>query len=167
MGRGRPARLGALAWALAAAMTAGAAPAGDPAGDAKAPGREGSAGEAGRPSLDQLLELPKGLDYGGQRRGGLTRGEWRSRFQGLRKALDAEQRALDAAKKELGEIAGSSDAWSVGPPIPGAGSSDTPLDYRLRQEINRHKDEVDRLERALRELAVQADLAGVPEEWRE
>lgn len=118
--------------------------------------------------LDQLLKLPQGLEYGGGERGGLTRGEWRGRFVSLRAALERERHLLEASRGELAKVAGSAEAWSIGPPIPGAqASSDTPLDYRLRQEINQHKAEVERLERALRELTVQADLAGVPVEWRE
>ena len=51
---------------------------------------------------------------------------------------------------------------------PGAGDvSDAPLDYRLRNKIRQHKAEVDRLEKRLQDLEVEANLAGVPEDWRE
>ena len=117
------------------------------------------------PSLDQLMKLPSGVDYGVDRRAGLTRGEWRSRFLRLDAALAEEKQGLEAAQAELDRIAGSADQWLFGPP--GTTSTDAPLDYRLRQEISRRKEEIERLERARKELLVEANLAGVPAEWRE
>jgi hypothetical protein len=123
--------------------------------------------ESPRVGLDQLLELPADLEYGVSKRGGMTRGEWRNEFRRLRAALEYQESQLELSRRELESIAGSANQWSVGPPIPGASaSSDSPLDYRLRQEITRQKAEIERLERALRELEVQANLAGVPAEWR-
>jgi hypothetical protein len=49
----------------------------------------------------------------------------------------------------------------------GAGASEAPLDYRIRQAINRHRQEIERLERQLRDLEVEANLAMVPEDWRQ
>jgi hypothetical protein len=70
---------------------------------------------------------------------------------------------------ERSKIASTTDAWTLAPPIPGGGAAagEAPLDYQIRQEIQRHRSEVEHLERALRELDVQADLAGVPAEWRQ
>ena len=45
--------------------------------------------------------------------------------------------------------------------------TDSPVDYQLREEVRRREAEVTRLETELRELEVEANLAGVPEEWRE
>lgn len=117
------------------------------------------------PSLDQLMKLPSSGDYGVERRAGLTRGEWRARFARLDTALAEEQRGLEAAQGELDRIAGSADQWLFGPP--GTTNTDAPLDYRLRQEIDRRKEEIERLKRARKDLSVEANLAGVPEEWRE
>jgi hypothetical protein len=114
--------------------------------------------------LDRLLKLPSGIDYGMERRGGLTRGEWRQRFAKVNEELERERRGLDAAQGELGKIAGTSSQWAVGPP--GTTNTDTPLDYRLRQEIKRHKDEIERLEKDKTSLDVEANLAGVPPDWR-
>jgi hypothetical protein len=47
------------------------------------------------------------------------------------------------------------------------GGAQSPLDFRLRQTIQRHRLEIERLERQLRELEVEANLAAVPESWRE
>ena len=100
---------------------------------------------------------------------GMTPGEWRLRYRELRRGLEYEEKALEDAQAELSKIASTADAWTLAAPIPGGGAAatDAPLDYQLRQEIKRHKAEVEHLERALRELDVRADLAGVPAEWRQ
>ena len=121
------------------------------------------------PTLDRLMKLPSSLDYGAGERGGMTPGEWRARYRALNEALEFEQKALEAAQKELSKIASTSDAWTLAAPIPGAvgAANDAPLDYQLHQEIQRRKSEIEHLERALLELDVRADFAGVPAEWRE
>ena len=130
---------------------------------------EASGSDAPQVGLDQLLKLPSTIDYSLERRGGFTAGEWRARFDEIRTALDEEREGLEKAEEDLERIAGSSDAWLVGPPIPGASgaASEAPLDFRIRQTINRHREEIEHLERQLRELEVEANLAGVPEAWRE
>jgi hypothetical protein len=122
---------------------------------------------AGEPAqLDRLLKLPEGQSYGVDRRGGLSRGEWRTRFVEVRTSLDRERKALGDAQGKLDEAAGSASNWQMAP-IPGMEPSpDAPLDYQLRLQIRKHKSEIDRLEKKLRELEIEANLAGVPEEWR-
>jgi hypothetical protein len=129
---------------------------------------EPSGGDSPRVELDQLLKLPSTLDYSVERRGGLTPGEWRNRFGEIRAALARERKALKIAEEDMERVAGTSDAWLVGPPMPGmsGGGSPAPLDFRIRQAINRHRQEIDRLERQLREVEVEANLAAVPEDWR-
>jgi len=129
---------------------------------------ETAAGNSPRVELDQLLKLPSTLDYSVEKRGGRTEGEWRSRFRELRTALEAERKGLETAEEDLERVAGTSDAWQVAPPLPGmsGAAADAPLDYRIRQAINRHRGEIERLERQLRELEVEANLAVVPEDWR-
>jgi len=152
--------------ALALLLLLAAAPASSAGPDPASP--EVSGGESPRVELDQLLKLPPNLDYSVQKRGRLTEGEWRSRFQKLQTALAAEREALAVAEGDLDRVAGTADAWQVAPPMPGgaAGASEAPLDYRIRQAINRHRQEVERLERQLRDLEVEANLAMVPEDWR-
>jgi hypothetical protein len=48
----------------------------------------------------------------------------------------------------------------------GNGSSTSPLSFRLRQELLRNREGLDSAERALKELRIEADLAGVPVDWR-
>lgn len=156
--RQRRARGVALA-GLFAAFAAGAvenAPSGEGAPVAEPP--------APRVGLDELLKLPSSVDTAVERRGGLTRGEWRARFERIERELAQERRELEAAQRELDRIAGSVDQWLLGPP--GMTNTDAPLDYRLRQEIARHKSEIERLEGARRDLEVEANLASVPSDWR-
>jgi hypothetical protein len=131
-----------------------------------APGTSG--GDPPRVELDQLLKLPSTLDYTVEKRGGFTPGEWRSRFQELRTALATEREGLERAEKDMEQVAGTADAWRVGPPMPGGGgaAAEAPLDFRIRQAIKRHRQEIERLERQIRELEVEANLAAVPEDWR-
>ena len=123
--------------------------------------------EAEQPAeLDRLLTLPGGQSYGVDRRGGLSRGEWRSRFVEVQDALVGERTALKEAEGRMDEAAGNASNWQMAP-VPGMQPSpDAPLDYQLRVEIRRHRSEIERLERKLKQLEIEANLAGVPAEWR-
>jgi len=148
--------LAALAWVFGA-----------PAAAEEAPIREETPAPSEAPppvGLDRLLKLPTTMDYSVERRAGLTRGEWRTRFERIDAALAGEKQALATAQAELDRVAGSADQWLLGPP--GMTNTDAPLDYRLRQEIDRRKEEIERLETARKDLEVEANLAGVPEDWR-
>jgi hypothetical protein len=48
-----------------------------------------------------------------------------------------------------------------------ASNSETSIDFRLRQQIRKQREDLERAEHQITELAVEANLAGVPEEWRE
>lgn len=117
--------------------------------------------------LDKLLELPESLDYSVEMRGRHTPGGWRALFRDIREALEAERASLRDAEARLEEVASEAGSYQIAPPIPGLQASpDAPLDFQLRQEINRHREEIEHLERRLQELEIEANLAGVPEEWR-
>lgn len=116
--------------------------------------------------LDQLLKLPAGSTYDVEKKGGMTRQEWRGRFLELSEGKRAAEEALARAETELQEIASAAEPWQLGPPLPGVTAMDAPLDYRLRQEIRRNRSEIERLDDRLTDLMVQADLASVPDEWR-
>ncbi len=154
----------ALRWLLLAALLGAGSTLVTLAAYAEEPAATPAANEPAE--LDRLLKLPESGSYGVDRRGGLTRGEWRTRFLGVRKSLDTEKEALALSQSKLDDIAGSASNWQVAP-VPGLEPSpDAPLDYQLRVEIRRHKSEIQRLERKLRELEIEANLAGVPQEWR-
>jgi hypothetical protein len=139
--------------------------AGTPAAAEDPPG--GPGGAPPQVDLEKLLELPGDVRYDVEKRGGATQGEWRARFQKVRGELTQERAALERSQLELEKVAGSADSWQLAPPGVNSNRSETPLDFRLRNEIRQHRAEVDRLEKQLRDLDVEANLAGVPEAWRE
>lgn len=150
MDPGRHPGIGTAAWATEAAPA--------PGSDEARPAVE----------LDQLLKLPSHLEYSMETRGGDTRAEWRNRFREIAERLEEERRGLAEAEEQLLETAGSTAAWQVAPPLPGASQagSDAPLDFALRKRIDRHREEIELLESRLNELEIEANLVGVPEDWR-
>ena len=63
-------------------------------------------------------------------------------------------------------MVGKTSNWKVSAPGAQAGAGEnSPVDYGLRQEIQRNREDVVRAERKLRDLIVEANLAGVPENW--
>jgi hypothetical protein len=154
-------------------------------------GLSGSAARAEDPApvpsveLDDLLRLPAGVvsPYEEDRRGGATREQWRSRFRSARDDLSQAHKALKASLDELDELGGQGN-WKMAPPgmgqlqnqqqqgpsgsasPDGNQSTGAPLNYGLANSIRGQKQEVRRAERALRDLEVEANLAGVPEDWR-
>jgi hypothetical protein len=139
-------------------------------GKAEPPPPSPSASESQVPAkpeiaLDQLLTLPQDRTYAVERKGGFTRGEWRTRYGEVRADLEKERAALEATQVKLEDAGGGQ--WSVSP-IPGADTdpSQSPVDFQLRTELRKHREEIERLERKLRQLDIEANLAGVPEEWQ-
>ncbi len=158
-----------LATCLALALCGASASAEEPTPpSAAAPPAEAEPAPAPAPSgvaLDQLLTLPSDRTYAVDRKGGMTRGEWRTRYGEVRGELQKERAALEVTQGKLEDAGGGQ--WSVNP-IPGSetDSSRSPIDFQLRTELRRHREEIERLERKLRQLDIEANLAGVPEDWR-
>jgi hypothetical protein len=118
--------------------------------------------------LDRLLKLPAasvGSATGEERYGRRTRSDWEGRFQGAAAELVAARKALADSRKKLEEIA-PDKGWSMSAPGMPVSAEESPLDFKLRQEMRRQREEVERAERRLDELTVEANLAGVPEDWR-
>ncbi len=134
--------------------------------------------------LNDLLRLPSGLDldYGAQRKGGATAEMWRKRFREARQDL-ARAKATLRESLDAMEDMGGDGAWKVAPP--GLGQLSQTQNQRHQNptgtdsandqagqvpfgasDITRQRAEVERAERALRDLEVEANLADVPEEWR-
>jgi hypothetical protein len=139
---------------------------------AAAPAAGGEASEAPGAAvpLEKLLKLPESVTTAPSsepRRGGKTRAEWLARFEHALADLAKAKQELGDSRKELEEVA-PDQAWSMSAPgLPAQASpSETSIDYRLRQQIRKQRDEVERAERQLDELSVEANLAGVPEDWR-
>ena len=73
---------------------------------------------------------------------------------------------LDETLAELAEVVGKSSNWQVAAPGVQAGPSEnSPANYGLKQQVRRRREDVARADRALRDLIVEANLAGVPETW--
>jgi hypothetical protein len=117
-------------------------------------------------TLDQLLTLPSALPVESGQRGGLTRGAWSGRFAEAEAEVETAQADLDESLERLSELVGKTSNWKVGAPGVQVGANDnSPVNYGLRQEIQQNREDVARAERKLRELSVEANLAGVPENW--
>jgi hypothetical protein len=117
--------------------------------------------------LDALLQLPAATPTpsGAPEVGGATRKEWEERFASARADVQAAESHLAETQAELEKLA-SGEAWQVAAPGAAAANSETgPLSFGLRQEIRRSREEVERTRKALDELRIEANLAGVPADW--
>lgn len=119
--------------------------------------------------LDKLLTLPSGRDYSVPRKGGATKGEWQVRFREAHSELEIAEEELAESQAKLEKSSKDSGSWTLGMPGPMAKQEgqDKSSNYSVIQDIKRQKAEVERAERTLQELEVEANLAGVPEDWRE
>jgi hypothetical protein len=121
----------------------------------------------GKVGIDQLLKLPETLEFDVERRGGQTRSEWRARFDEARQSVADAREGLAQAQQRLATVAGRNDNWNMAPPgVPVEAAEVGPDTYRLRDEVRRWRAEIERSEARLRELDIEASLAGVPAEWR-
>jgi hypothetical protein len=123
--------------------------------------------------LDSLLRLPSGFGSATPRAvAGAGESEWRRRFAKADRELSEARTSLNETKRELDEVAvdGGSSQWSIAPPGASGGDASpgtSPLSFKLRQQLREDRDRIDTTKRALRELRIEADLAGVPKAWRE
>ena len=118
-------------------------------------------------SLDALLTLPSALPgEASQQRGGLSRGEWKNKFEAAEAEVEAAKADLDASLAKLTEMMGKTSNWKVAAPgVQAAPDDASTTNYGLKQEIRRKREEVERTERKLIDLIVEANLADVPEDW--
>ncbi len=154
--RGRIRRGAALIGALLAAVVA--------------PPAVGQEGDPSAVPLENLLKIPDTVPVQSvvARRGGSTRPEWQERFEKARDEQDRAKVALEEVRGQLEELS-TGEAWKMTAPGLGGGAqapTESSLDYRLSRELRRQREEVERTERRLKELEIQANLAGVPEDWR-
>lgn len=130
-------------------------------------GPSGGQAPAGQVGLDQLLKLPKSLDFDVDRRGGRTRLEWRALFEEAQKSVDDAKAGLADAQERLSRVAVRSDNWNMAPPgLPVEAAEDNPDTRALREEVARWRAEIARAEARQREITIEASLAGIPDEWR-
>jgi hypothetical protein len=129
----------------------------------------------GEPGLDELLKLPSDFmtkSTASRPVAGASEDEWKQRFTRAEKAIGDARESVAETRRELDGLAetGGASQWSVAPPGAAGGQGQaggtSPLSFKLRQELERNREALDTAEKALRELRIEADLAGVPAEWR-
>ncbi len=156
---------------------ASAPPAADPAKTEKivVPTKSGANAQGPAPrrktgDLDSLLRLPNDFlgGSGSQTVAGASRSEWHRRFVKAASELVQARKALEATKRELDGVAesGGGSQWSIAPPGGESAPSSSPLSFKLRQQLRGDRERIEMAERALRDLRIEADLAGVPQSWR-
>jgi hypothetical protein len=118
-------------------------------------------------AYDALFRLPS--DSGSQPARGAAgdRKRWEERFAAVRGDLDGARAQLAKAQADLEALANKSDSWQVAAPGAQPTAENSPVSYKLRQDIRQYREDVGRAERRLRELEVEASIAGVPAEWRQ
>lgn len=121
-------------------------------------------------SFDQLFKLPNDtspVKSAERRVSGANRSQWEERFRKARTDLLEAQRSLRKAQGELEEMASKADAWQLTAPGAQVTPENSPVSFKLRQEIRGYREDIERLEAALTELRIEANLAGVPAAWQE
>ncbi len=120
--------------------------------------------ETGAPSLglDRLLRPrgtlpPQTLGFGAR-----NRQEWVDAFEQARLEVDVLESRIEVAQEKLRQA--SSGNWSYSPT---GGEASDPEVLRLRAELRRDRQSLETARRRLRDLDVEASLAGVPQSWRE
>lgn len=123
-------------------------------------------------SLDRLLKIPSSAPTGrveAEKKGGRTKNQWLERYRTVQRDLEKAQENLAESRAVLEERMGNeTSSWKMAAPGMGDASqtSDAPTDYKLTQQLKRDREELARSERAVQDLDVEANLAGVPEDWR-
>jgi chromosome segregation ATPase len=118
-------------------------------------------------AYDALFRLPSGSATQPKEGAQPDRKRWEERFAAVRGDLDNARQQLAKSQADLEALAHKSDSWQMAAPGAQPNSENSPVSYKLSQDIRKHREEVGRAERRLRELEVEASLAGVPPEWRE
>jgi hypothetical protein len=131
-----------------------------------------AAGDEAQPAvgLDKLLKIPPTVRFEPTTRGHSTKFEWRERFDEAHAELEKARAELTATQAKLAEKGASSSAWSMGAPgignVDRAVANEAPLDQTLSRTLRKNREGVERAERRLTELEVEANLAQVPDDWR-
>ena len=141
------------------------------ADEAKAP--EPGAAQPAQPAqpappvaYDALFRLPNDTNAQPRQGAAVDRKRWEERFAAVRGDLDGSRAQLAKAQTDLEALAHKSDTWQMAAPGAQPTAENSPVSYKLRQDIRQYREEVGRAERRLRDLEVEASLAGVPAEWQ-
>jgi hypothetical protein len=111
--------------------------------------------------LERLLRVPRATRAAPELRGGKDRKAWEADFTRARQEVAGLEESLTTKQQQLREAAPQN--WGFSPT--GAGAPSDPEVLRLRSEIRRDRQSLEAAHQRLRELEVEASLAGVPPEW--
>jgi hypothetical protein len=134
-----------------------------PSDDAPAPAPAPDAPPPKKLGLDRLLNpgavraQPTGKYYGGRDQKG-----WQDEFRRAREEVSDLEGKVDAGQKHLRSASGSD--WNYSP---AGGEVTDPEVLKLRAQLRRDRQSLEASRQRLRDLDVEASLAGVPEEWRQ
>ena len=112
--------------------------------------------------LDRLLHppavrlQPTGKSYGGRDEQG-----WRQEFRRARQEVSDLEGKVEAGQQHLRSA--SSGEWNYSP---AGGEVTDPEVLKLRAQLKRDRQSLEASRQRLRDLDVEASLAGVPEDWR-
>jgi hypothetical protein len=152
-----------IAWSLVLllARSASGAP---PAVEVPEPERPVASTPVPGPPLDleRLLRVPPGAVATPERRGGRDRATWESEFaKSRREVVELEERITDVQQKLRETVP---DDWTFTPS--GGGIPSDPEVLKLRATLRRDRQSLKAAQQRMRDLEVEASLAGVPESWK-
>ncbi len=112
-------------------------------------------------NLERLLRPPRIASPPPERPGGKDREEWTVEFSRLRTEIADLEQQIASARDRIREVAPHD--WSFTPT--GGGMPSDPEVLRLRAQLRRDRQSLEAARQRLRDLDVEASLAGVPEGW--
>ena len=114
-------------------------------------------------NLERLLRPPRVAGPPLERPGGKDRDTWTAEFSRLRAEVTELEGQIARAQDQIREAA--PDDWSFSPT--GGGMPSDPAVLRLRAQLRRDRQSLEAARQRLRDLDVEASLAGVPEGWKQ
>lgn len=151
----------ALSMALAASSGALADP-NDPEAAVPAPAQGSDAPPRKSLGLDRLLNPgPVSAQPTGKYYGGRDQKAWQEEFRKAREEVSDLEGKVEAGQAHLRSAANGE--WNYSP---AGGEATDPEVLKLRAQLRRDRQSLEASRQRLRDLDVEASLAGVPEEWR-
>lgn len=113
-------------------------------------------------ALDRLLRVPGTLDLAPAWRGQRDEAAWRESFRAARAEVTKLEQSIENSQSELRKVAPANWGFTA----PGGGQQSDPDVLRLRAMLRRDRQSLEASRERLRDLDVEASLAGVPDAWR-
>jgi len=112
--------------------------------------------------LDRLLRPPAvGMQPTGRSFGGRDQKAWKEEFRKARQEVSDLEGKVEAGQQHLRSAAAGD--WNYSP---AGGEVTDPEVLKLRAQLRRDRQSLEASRQRLRDLDVEASLAGVPEDWR-